>query len=233
MVAITIKNSDACSPALFWIWYLTPVPVLGGFMAFTAHLLGQKHKRKIAAGFEYLAADMRWDAATLKRFPVTALLAGVTAGLLGIGGGMIIGPLFLAVGMEPQVGTSSCAFMILWTAFSGVVIYFVDEHLGLQLMLWCVGFGFISGQIGQRLVNTILKKTGRPSYVVFLLGSIIGAACLAMTTTLLIKMITGDYDANDIIEPNEHVSTHLFYLTTEGMGCAAPLTAANVSHGSN
>ena len=43
---------------------------------------------------------------------------------------MVIGPLFLAIGMEPQVGTSSCAFMILWTAFSGVVIYGVDEHLG-------------------------------------------------------------------------------------------------------
>ena len=46
---------------------------------------------------------MQWDGATLRRFPKTALLAGVTAGLLGIGGGMVIGPLFLAIGMEPQV----------------------------------------------------------------------------------------------------------------------------------
>ena len=113
--------------------------------------------------------------------------------------------------------------MILWTAFSGVVIYFVDDHLGLELMFWCVGFGFISGQIGQRLVNAILKKTGRPSYVVFLLGSIIGAACLAMATTLLIKMITGDYNADDVIEPDESVSTHLFYLGS-GFGCSAPST---------
>ena len=42
----------------------------------------------------------------------------------------------------------SSAFMILWTAFSGVVIYYVDDHLGWQLMLWCVGFGFVSGQLG-------------------------------------------------------------------------------------
>ena len=48
----------------------------------------------------------------------------------------MIGPLFLAIGMEPQVGTSSCAFMILWTAFSGVVIYAVDNHLGAQLAIW-------------------------------------------------------------------------------------------------
>lgn len=162
---------------------------------------------------------MQWNSATLRRFPVTALLAGVTAGLLGIGGGMVIGPLFLSIGMEPQVGTSSCAFMILWTAFSGVVIYYVDDHLGTQLMLWCVAFGFISGQIGQRVVNAVLKKTGRPSYVVFLLGSIIGAACLSMTITLVIKMALGDYDANDVIEPDERIETHLLYLGT-GFGCA-------------
>ena len=136
LVKNVIKNADGCSPAGYWIWYVTPVPILGGFMVFTAYILGKRHQRKLAAGFEYLAADMQWDNATLKRFPVTALLAGLTAGLLGIGGGMVIGPLFLAIGMEPQVGTSSCAFMILWTAFSGVVIYAVDNHLGAQLAIW-------------------------------------------------------------------------------------------------
>ena len=136
LVKNVIKNADGCSPAGYWIWYVTPVPILGGFMVYTAYILGKRHQRKLAAGFEYLTADMQWDNATLKRFPFTALLAGLTAGLLGIGGGMVIGPLFLAIGMEPQVGTSSCAFMILWTAFSGVVIYAVDNHLGAQLAIW-------------------------------------------------------------------------------------------------
>ena len=49
------------------------------------------------------------------------------AGLLGIGGGMVIGPLFMSIGMQPQVGTSSCAFMILWTAASGVLNYYFSE----------------------------------------------------------------------------------------------------------
>ena len=108
--------------------------------------------------------------------------------------------------------------MILWTAFTGVVIYGVDDHLGAELALWCVGFGFISGQIGQRLVNTMLKKTGRPSYVVFLLGSIIGLATVAMATTLIVKMAQGDYDANDVIEFDERPDTHLVYLKSE-FGC--------------
>ena len=104
LIANAIRTSDSCSPAGYWLWYVTPIPVLGAFMAYTAYLLSKRHKAKLAAGFEYLTADMQWDTPTLKRFPATALLAGVTAGLLGIGGGMVIGPLFLSIGMEPQAG---------------------------------------------------------------------------------------------------------------------------------
>merc|ERR1712137_461869 len=109
----------------------------------------------------------------LSKFPKTAVGAGVTAGLLGIGGGMVIGPLFLAIGMQPQVGTSSCAFMILFTALSGVVQYLAAGYLG---------------QLGQRGVNKILKATGRPSIIIFLLAAIIGSACVSMTVAGVAKI---------------------------------------------
>ena len=49
-------------------------------------------------------------------------------------------------------------------------------------------------------MGAVLKKTGRPSYVVFLLASIIALACCAMGTTLIVKLAQGDYDANDKVE---------------------------------
>ena len=60
-----------------------------------------------------------WTNENLWKFPKTALLAGLAAGLLGIGGGMVLGPLFIEIGMQPTVAKSSCAFMILWTGLSG------------------------------------------------------------------------------------------------------------------
>ena len=50
--------------------------------------------------------------------------------------------------------------MILFTAASGVAQYFWADKIGWQLAVWCIGFGFVSGQIGQRGVNKIIKKTG-------------------------------------------------------------------------
>mmetsp|Transcript_27389 Transcript_27389/g.94692 ORF Transcript_27389/g.94692 Transcript_27389/m.94692 type:complete len:105 (+) Transcript_27389:1520-1834(+) len=70
--------------------------------------------------------------------------------------------------------------MILWTATSGVALYLSAGVLDFTLLAWCVGWGFVSGQIGQRGVNHMLKKTGRPSNVIFLLGGIVSTACVAM-----------------------------------------------------
>jgi len=213
-ISKVIQSSSSCVEYGYWLWYITPVFVLSAFMVVTAVILHRKHTRKEAAGFPYLEADMQWTTTLLLKFPKTALMAGITAGLLGIGGGMIIGPLFLSIGMEPQVGTSSCAFMILWTALSGVIAYGADDNIGWELAITCVSIGFISGQIGQRLVNRVLKETGRPSYVVFLLGGIIGAATIAMSAGMIAKMVQGDYNADDKVIDGEPV----FYIGT-GFGC--------------
>jgi hypothetical protein len=45
-----------------------------------------------------------------------------------------------------------------------------------------------------------------------------------MAITLVIKMAMGDYDANDVVEPDESVATHLFYLGS-GFGCANQFTS--------
>ena len=95
-----------------------------------------------------------------------------------------------------------------------MVLYISDERLGWQLMCVCVSVGFVSGQLGQRLVNTVLKKTGRPSYVVFLLGAIIGTATVAMAAGMIVKFAQGDFNADGDTEPGEPV----FYIGS-GFGC--------------
>ena len=92
-----------------------------------------------------------------------AVGAGVAAGLLGIGGGMILGPLFVALNFQPQVGTATTGFMILFTAFGGTVKYVAVGRLPWQYLLWFGGIGIAGGQTGQRVVKKLLAKTGRPS----------------------------------------------------------------------
>uniref|UniRef100_A0A7S3NDP4 Uncharacterized protein n=1 Tax=Aureoumbra lagunensis TaxID=44058 RepID=A0A7S3NDP4_9STRA len=177
------RNGDphGWAGGVYWLWYFTPVPVFATFMLICALILKRRTRKRLECpNYRFLETDLIWTNDFLRKFPLVALTAGVFAGLLGIGGGMIQGPIFLEVGMEPKCATSATAFSILWTASSSTILWYTSGNLNWQLMLWVASFGFISGQIGQHGVDHIIKKTGRPSYIIFLLGGIIAAACICM-----------------------------------------------------
>lgn len=188
-----------CSPGPYWAFYFSPVLVLGGFMASAGVLLHKRYLVRVEGGYHFVGdgeenpayRDIKWDTSTLQKFPFIAVLAGVAAGLLGIGGGMVIGPLFIQLDVQPTVGSSTCAFMILWTALSGVVQYYFAGKLGSGFIIYGTIVGFVSGQMGQRMVDAALRRYGRPSFVIFLLGGIILAATIAMTGTGSYKLIEG------------------------------------------
>ena len=68
----------------------------------------------------------------------------------------------------------------------GTVKYLTIGKLPWRHLLWFGAIGGVGGYTGQRVVKQLIKKTGRPSYVVFILGGIIALAVLVMTLALLV-----------------------------------------------
>ena len=56
----------------------------------------------LACGYPFVAGDIHWTPKVALRMVPAAVGAGIAAGLLGIGGGMILGPLFVALNFQPQ-----------------------------------------------------------------------------------------------------------------------------------
>merc|ERR1712032_1190096 len=101
-------------------WYFLPAPVVVGFMLVAGWILKPKSRRII--GF-------------------VAVLAGVTVALFGGSSGLVLGPFFIRLVMQPNVASSSRILMIFWTAFSGVVQYVFAGELGWQFILYGVVIG--------------------------------------------------------------------------------------------
>lgn len=53
--------------------------------------------------FPYHANDISWNDGIFLKYPMYGFLGGVMAGSLGIGGGLILGPLLLELGIHPIV----------------------------------------------------------------------------------------------------------------------------------
>ena len=77
-----------------FLWLLA-ISIVGG------RRLVRNGRRKRSS--EYLQGDVRWDGVRAARCLLQALLAGVMAGLVGVGGGMVLGPMMLELGVLPQV----------------------------------------------------------------------------------------------------------------------------------
>jgi hypothetical protein len=198
---VIIPGFDNCNPA-YWPLYWSPILVFGAMMWYFARQNISLYLSKVELGFIFVDGDLQWDKHTVFLLSSAAVAAGVAAGLLGIGGGMVLGPLFVALNFQPQVGAASTGFMILFTALSSTVQYLAVDELPWRYALWFGSIGAIGGQTGQRVVKTFIDRTGRPSIVVILLGSIIGIAVIIMAASGSVNVALDAKNGKNIWEVN-------------------------------
>eukprot|EP00550_Attheya_septentrionalis_P000592 CAMPEP_0198284784 /NCGR_PEP_ID=MMETSP1449-20131203/4212_1 /TAXON_ID=420275 /ORGANISM="Attheya septentrionalis, Strain CCMP2084" /LENGTH=626 /DNA_ID=CAMNT_0043981999 /DNA_START=122 /DNA_END=2002 /DNA_ORIENTATION=- len=161
-----------------------------GFAGIYGHKLIKKQALKDAVHYPYQPHDVIWNRQKLRFYAAFTFVAGIVAGLIGIGGGMVLGPLMLVMGIHPRVSTATTATMIVLTS-SSVAIMFVTS--GLVPWSYAVFFFFVclSGAfIGKKFIDGYVKKTGMASILIFILATIIGLAtlgCLVIVFTSLAK----------------------------------------------
>ena len=60
--------------------------------------------------------DIVWTPETTLQYPLLCSGSGVIAGMFGVGGGIVKGPLMLHLGVLPEVAAATSATMILFTS---------------------------------------------------------------------------------------------------------------------
>lgn len=71
-------------------------------------LYRESKERRLSGNWEYVCeASIEWSANQLLFCALCGLMGGTVGGLLGSGGGFILGPLLLEIGVIPQVNINS------------------------------------------------------------------------------------------------------------------------------
>lgn len=91
----SIINIVACS-AIYWILLFALIPVLVSITTFIGLYLRKVEKLKSKCEFEYAESDIRWTSRKILIVSAISLLGGIIASLLGLGGGIIIGPVMVS-----------------------------------------------------------------------------------------------------------------------------------------
>jgi uncharacterized membrane protein YfcA len=122
------------------------------------------------------------------------LAVGFLSGMFGIGGGFLLTPLLIFLGISPAVAVASVSSHIAASSFSGVFAYWRRKALDLPLAAMLLAGGLLGTAAGVWLISLLraagqLDLTISLSYVTLL--SIIGAMMIAESAQAMLRARSG------------------------------------------
>ncbi|PNX83547.1 hypothetical protein L195_g039591, partial [Trifolium pratense] len=130
-----------------------------------------------------------WSVKQLILYCSIGIIAGIVGGLLGLGGGFILGPLFIGLGIPPQVSSATSTFAMTFSASMSVVEYYLLKRFPIPYALYFVAVATIAALVGQHLVRKLIALLGRASIIIFILALTVFVSGISLGGTGIANLI--------------------------------------------
>uniref|UniRef100_I2CPE9 Transmembrane protein TauE like protein n=1 Tax=Nannochloropsis gaditana (strain CCMP526) TaxID=1093141 RepID=I2CPE9_NANGC len=170
-----------CGSGMYWFVTLLTLPWAGAFFLYIRRLILKEQEAKVLAHYPFVEGDIRWTPTSTLKFPLLCVMAGVLAGVFGVGGGIVKGPLMLEMGVLPPVAAASAATMILYTSASATVAFYVFGLIPGDYGLFFFFWGFLCTGVGQILLLRLLQHSHKQSLIVLSIGLVITLSAVMMS----------------------------------------------------
>ncbi|XAR69310.1 hypothetical protein NMG60_11000849 [Bertholletia excelsa] len=192
ILQITKNDTTTCSTT-YWVLNLLQIPVSVGVTLYEAISL-YKGWRVIASKGDD-GSNLRVH--QLITYCFFGLVAGMVGGLLGLGGGFILGPLFLELGVPPQVSSATATFAMIFSSSMSVVEYYLLKRFPVPYALYFVAVATVAAFIGQHVVRRLIILLGRASLIIFILAFTIFVSAISLggvgISDMIVKIENHEY----------------------------------------
>lgn len=164
----SIVGIKFCS-TVYWVVTFVPYPF---------YLLISYFMIRIARHYPVLGPNADLSIGQIIKLIVFGLTAGVCSGFLGIGGGVIKGPMLLALGIEAEEMAATSTFLVFLTSCITSIQFIAKGTMLYSEFGIYVAFGFVAFIIGINLLKILINRTGNRSLVLWILSAAIGVSAL-------------------------------------------------------
>ncbi|CAL5440543.1 unnamed protein product [Camellia sinensis] len=179
------RNYTATCSTAYWVLNILQIPVSVAVTLYEAIGL-YKGKRQISSRGD---TGTNLKAHQLILYCSCGVLAGIVGGLLGLGGGFILGPLFLELGVPPQVSSATATFAMSFSSSMSVVEYYLLKRFPVPYALYFVAVVTVAAFIGQHVVRKLIIILGRASLIIFILAITIFVSAISLGGVGISNMI--------------------------------------------
>jgi len=124
---------------------------------------------------------LRWTPTTIWLYPLMSAAAGFLGGFLGIGGGIIMGPMLLELGMSAQVSQATTAMFVFLSSSLATIQFVLLDKAMVDHTVWFTTWVLAATLVGQTVIDFVLKKYQRTSLIVLSIAGIVGASMIMMS----------------------------------------------------
>ncbi|MCQ2815908.1 MAG: TSUP family transporter [archaeon] len=176
-----IINSNAFLHSFIFILFLS-FCVYEDMLSFTHIQREIEYRKKI--NFPYDDKDIVWDTKTFITVNLIGFISGLIAGIFGIGGGIIFGPLILAMEIYPKSAIVTTNFLVLITSFASVLQYMITSKINFDYTAISLIFSGFGSYIGTKLIQYFVTKTKKESLNIFCMSAVVGLSALFLPILL-------------------------------------------------
>lgn len=193
LVLQIVKNRTTTCSVEYWALNLLQIPVALGVSGYEAVSL-YKGRRVISSKGD---DGTNFRVFQLVGYCTCGIVAGIVGGLLGLGGGFIMGPLFLELGVPPQVSSATATFAMTFSSSMSVVEYYLLKRFPVPFALYFTAVATFAALVGQHIVRRMIIVFGRASLIIFILASTIFISAISLggvgISNMIGKIHRGEY----------------------------------------
>lgn len=184
LVVVAASIADAlvsCGGVAYWALLVVEIPVVSVFAVLASIYLYRQDQRKQQIDYPFAVGDVRWTKKVVTLFPIGSAAAGIVAGLFGIGGVIITGPIMIELGVIPEVLAGAAALLVLYSSAAATAKYAVFDMIQWDWAFLVCALAFAVTSCSQVVIVRYVRRTGKQSIIVLCIASTILLAMVLMT----------------------------------------------------
>ncbi len=174
---------------IYWSVYLSYLPICLLITYIVGKMIYEEYNYRVEIGYPYHSSDIKWTMSAIIQYPLYALSAGVLSGLLGIGGGTVLGPMLLELGIHPMVSTATSNFLVLFISSSTTLQYIMMGMMNFDYGFICTLLSTLGSYLGTLIIQKYIEKTKKASILVFTLAGVLILSTISIPGHTLINLL--------------------------------------------
>lgn len=156
-------------------------------------ILAYKMNRKILLGIHSEADEAKESVQrktkSTKELITYSFVAGILAGTLGVGGGMVLGLQMLALGMDTEATTALWTFIVFVWSGSTTIQFYIAGAIHMKHAVLFTLFSFLGWLGGNLILRALIRKFKKPSIIVWTLFVVLILATIVLPIDIIEQII--------------------------------------------